>query len=305
MTSFSSFSLMLCGILASQFLFLIEANQYLREQNFSSVQGLYNGVNLQPSYYCSGDQDLGWSLLKNYPKIKSVRIELEDPSKGSDMNDFKRWISEAQQQGKSVIATYHRYNYLGSNDPSVLLNAAYWWRDNYKTLGGNFFINIMNEWGDHSISTQAYANAYNQAISIIRQVYSGPLIVDLPGWGQEFYKAADASYSMPDKNLVFSAHIYPQAYDSVSNSAPTNQNIDYLHKTGRPCIFGEFGTDYSSGANWSGLVDHAKSLGWNVFGWAWNGDGGSMNMISPSWSQSCSTHNYSPSSYFDVIYAKL
>lgn len=49
----------------------------------SFATSLYNfgdGVNLQPSYFCNGDMDLGWNLMKKYDKIKSVRIEM-DPVK--------------------------------------------------------------------------------------------------------------------------------------------------------------------------------------------------------------------------------
>lgn len=276
---------------------------HLRGPRYSTKLSFGNGVNFQPAYYCNGDQNLGWNLINSYPNIKTVRIELETAG-SADFSDFSRWIQEAQNNGKEVIATYHRYQQLGSTNVNDLLNAAYWWKDNYYKLGGNFIINLMNEWGDHTVTPTDYANAYNQAIAIVREVYNGPLIIDIPGWGQEFYTAADASPLIYDKNIIFSAHIYPQAYDSRSGT-PTKLNIDYLHNTGRPCMLGEFGSDGTSGADWSGLVDYARSLGWSVLGWAWNGDGGNMNMISPSWGESCSTTNYSPTSYFYTIYNKL
>ena len=50
----------------------------------------------------------------------------------------------------------------------------------------------MNEWGSHTISSASYASAYNSAISIVRTVYSGSIIIDIPGWGQETYTAAVA-----------------------------------------------------------------------------------------------------------------
>jgi mannan endo-1,4-beta-mannosidase len=264
-----------------------------------------NGVNFQPSYYCSGDQDMGWKLLSSYPKINSVRIELQTGDCCSvDVPDFSRWISEAQKEGKTVIATYHRFEYLGSNDPTYLIEAGNWWKDNYQALGGNFYINIMNEWADHTISASDFANAYNQAIALIREVYplSLPLIIDIPGWGQEFYTAAKASPLIKDKNIIFSAHIYPQSYDSATDSFPTSKNVDHLNAAGRPCMFGEFGSSDSTTSNWSDLVSYGKSLGWSAIGWAWNGDGGVMNMASPSWTESCSTSDYVPSSYFNTIY---
>ena len=36
-----------------------------------------HGVNLQPSYYNNGNVNFGWSLMKSYTKIKTVRIEVE------------------------------------------------------------------------------------------------------------------------------------------------------------------------------------------------------------------------------------
>lgn len=50
----------------------------------------------------------------------------------------------------------------------------------------------MNEWGDHTITASAYAQAYNAAIAIVRQVYSGKIVIDAPGWGQAAQITANA-----------------------------------------------------------------------------------------------------------------
>jgi len=160
-----------------------------------------------------------------------------------------------------------------------------------------FTINIMNEWGSHTLTATDYANAYNAAIGTIRGVYGKPFIVDVPGWGQETAVAASAvkgyktgGVKLGDTNLILSVHIYRDAFvqqktgSSIVRSGPMdNADLDDLASAGLPCLVGEFGTGNAGSANWSGLVDHAKSLGWPVLGWAWNGDGGSMNMVSPSW----------------------
>src|SRR5207244_3586080 len=152
----------------------------------------------------------------------------------------------------------------------------------------SFTVNIMNEWGSHSLMAGPYAASYNAAISIIRGVYSGPLIIDVPGWAQETAVAASAvkgfntgGGSITDTDIILSVHIYRQAWvqqktgSSSQRSGPmSNADLDDLASAGKPCIVGEFGTGDPGGANWSGLVDHAKSLGWPVLGWAWNGDGG-------------------------------
>jgi mannan endo-1,4-beta-mannosidase len=275
-----------------------------------TLSSLGNGVNIQASYFCNGDQDLGWTLMGQYPKITSVRIEM-DPNTSSTVQDFARWISEANAKGKKVIATYHKAVNNGSPDPATLLEAANWWKTNYATLSaaGPFTLNLMNEWGDHTVTAAQYASAYNNAISVVRQVYSGSIICDIPGWGQEFHVAANASPSITDNNIIFSTHIYPGAYDSF-NGTPTAASLDYLAAAGRPCIVGEFGSEGRGSADWSGLVDHAKSTGWTVLGWSWNGDGTKpvkMNMINPYWGDrnACGTTNYTVSTYFNTIYNKL
>ena len=75
-------------------------------------------------------------------------------------------------------------------------------------------------------------------------------------------------------------------------------------------MVGEFGSNGTGKANWSGLVDYAKLNGWSVIGWAWNGDGSKptkMNMISPYWGDrnACGVTNYTLTSYFNTIYNKL
>jgi hypothetical protein len=70
-------------------------------------------------------------------------------------------------------------------------------------------------------------------------------------------------------------------------------------------MLGEFGNSGGSGADWSGIVDYARNKGWTVMAWSWNGDGGSMNMVTPSWAANGSATSFSLSSYFSVAYAKL
>jgi mannan endo-1,4-beta-mannosidase len=268
-------------------------------------------VNIQASYFCSGNQDIGWTLMKANAKIQTVRIEL-DPTAQAGIDDFKRWISEANANGLKVIATHHDADFNGSKDPASLLAAANWWKTNYATLAasGSFVVNLMNEWGDHSVTAQQYASAYNNAIAIVRQVYSGPIICDIPGWGQEYHVARDASALITDPNIIFSCHIYPGGFDSV-NGTPVRANIDVLASSGRPCLVGEFGSGGRGSSDWSDLVDYAKSKGWTVLAWSWNGDGSKptkMNMISPYWGDrnACSVTNYSiNSSYFNIVYNKL
>ena len=276
----------------------------------STFGDIGNGVNLQPSYYNGGNCDLGWNLMKQNTKIKTVRIEVEP---GQEAN-AKRWISEAKSNGFTVIVSYHKSSVLGSDSTAELNAAATWWKNNYAYLGGNFIVNLSNEWGSHNITPSAYAVAYNTAITEVRKVYSGTIIIDIPGWGQETATAACAvkgcatgQTKITDTKIILSAHIYPGAYNQAKGRYMNTSDIDDLASSGRPCMIGEFGNSGGSGADWSGIVDYAKNKGWTILGWAWNGDGGSMNMITPQFQSyvSGSPKTYTQSSYFNVVYNKL
>lgn len=265
-----------------------------------------NGVNLQPSYYNSGNVDFGWSLMKQQANIKTVRIEIEP----GFAVQAKGWITQAITNGYAVVATYHKYTVLGSDDTAELNAAANWWKTNYGTLStaGPFTINLMNEWGSHNISPAAYATAYNNAIAIVRTVYKGPIIIDIPGYGQETYTAYQAcktsTPTITDTSIILSTHIYPPSYNQGRSHTFQKSDLDDLTNTGRACIVGEFGNGTGS-CDWSGCVDYAKAKKWTVLAWCWNGDGNSLNMVSPAWVVNSTANSFSTSSYFTTVYPKL
>jgi mannan endo-1,4-beta-mannosidase len=268
-----------------------------------------NGVNLQPSYYNGGTVNFAWDLMVQNSKIKTVRIEIEP---AMNIATVQSWISAATANGLSIIATYHKYTVLGSDDAGELLAASNWWKNNYAALhqSGSFIINLMNEWGSHSISSNAYASAYNDAIAILRTVYSGPVIIDCPGWGQGTTTALAAikgsnGTKINDSSIILSAHVYPNGWNQAKNHSLQQSDLEELASSGRPCIIGEFGNAPSGSVDWSGLVAYAKSKGWAVVGWCWNGDGGTMNMMSPAWSTNATATSFTKSSYFDIIYNLL
>jgi mannan endo-1,4-beta-mannosidase len=268
-----------------------------------------NGVNLQPSYYNNGNVTFGWDLMHKYVQIKTLRIEIE-PDK---VDAGKEWIAEAVNQGFDVIATYHKYAALGSDEELELMKAAHWWADNYSYLtegmDGLFMINLMNEFGSHELKAPEFAHMYNEAISVIRSGsgFEGAIIVDLPGYGQEADVAADASALLNDCNLILSMHVYPDGWNSVEERHLSTSDIDTMAASGRPCIIGEFGTDGGSpgGVDVAAVVSYASGLGWPVLGWAWNGDGGKMNMVSPPWLENATAESYQESNYFASIIALL
>jgi hypothetical protein len=268
-----------------------------------------DGVNVMASYFGRdrGNLPIGWDLMRRFPNIGTVRIEIE-PDEGVALSTMQAWIRGASASGCRVIVTHHCYKDNGSDDPEAVQKAARWWRENYAELAkaGPFAINLINEWGSHDLTAEAFAAAYNRALPVIREFYDGPVIVDIPGWAQETVTAAKASPLIKDDNIVFSIHIYSSNY--VVNGPHhwmQPQDLVEFAKVGRPVMIGEFGGMREGGADWRALVAQAKALGWTVLAWAWNGDGEGMNMVWPQWGDNPAPEAYWPSPYFGDVYAFL
>ena len=266
-----------------------------------------HGVNIQPSYYNGGNPNFGWSLMNANTKIKTVRIEVEP----GYVTQAKTWIAGAKSNGHPILLTYHKASVLGSDSSSELTAAGNWWKTNYSTLSASasFQVNLMNEWGSHNISSNNYASYYNTAISLVRSKYSSNIVLDIPGWGQESKTAANAvtganGTKINDTNITLSVHLYPGAWNQGNNHWFQTSDLYQMGGVGRSCMVGEFGTG-SGSSDWSGLTDTARNAGWSVLGWAWNGDGNSLNMCSPSWASNGGATSFSKSSYFATIYNKL
>jgi mannan endo-1,4-beta-mannosidase len=300
----------------------------------TSSTGFGNGINLQPSYYPlddkdKGDVDLGWGWMRQFDTkrlIKSVRIEI---GPGQVMN-AQRWIKEAVANGYVPIATYHIATDQMKHTDEELLEAAKWWVSNYHTLAGSnaLTINLINEWGDRFITANHFADTYNKAIKMVRSTYSGRIIVDAPGSGQAIQTAALAitgsDATIEDPKIILSAHIYRDAWNPSTQDGLKQSDLDVLARTGVKCMVGEFGETSKKGGytpNWAALVNYAKSkYGWDVFGWAWNGDNtkpapgsgpsdypAGLNMVSPQFRARVAgkPQTYTRTNYFDTIYPCL
>ena len=242
--------------------------------------------------------------MRQHPSIRTVRIEIE-PDK---VVQGRGWIQQAISNGFQVVATYHKCAVLGSDDVNELSLAAAWWVQNYKYLhsAGDFTVNFMNEWGSHSQTAASFASAYNDAVSTLRTVYQGPVIIDIPGWGQETYTAAQASPLLTDTSIILSAHVYPSGWNGGLGRNLQPADMDELHTTGRPCLLGEFGFAGSGPVDVAAIVNRAKALGFvGCYAWAWNGDGGDANMCTPAWSRSPFSSAYAEGPYFNSVYSLL
>ena len=175
----------------------------------------------------------------------------------------------------------------GSTNTTYLNDIVTWWVNNeaaFAPIMNQIGINIANEWGP--ANSTVWRDSYINAIARLRAAgYTCPLVIDSGGWGQDpydFLNYAPAVFaSDPQKNVIFSLHIYGGFYDSVSGVASTyNGQYDLqpitnsLAALGLPIIYGEFGPGRNVGPSPT-LVTPARviqaaegaNFGWMPWSW--------------------------------------
>ncbi|MBN3926982.1 cellulase family glycosylhydrolase [Nostoc sp. NMS4] len=154
-------------------------------------------------------------------------------------------------------------------------------------------INIGNEVGDETVTASEFIAGYTNVIQTMRNAgIHTPLIIDAAEWGKNL-ALLDATASTllnadPDKNLLFSVHLYW----SISDGADANYIRTHLQNSvnlGYPLIVGEFskfggypGDPTASVCSVKGKIDyqtilevcHNNEIGW--YAWEW-GPGNAFN----------------------------
>lgn len=142
-------------------------------------------------------------------------------------------------------------------------------------------VNIGNEPFGNTNYT-AWTDATKSAIGKLRGAgLDHALMVDAPNWGQDWSgtmrsNAASVFASDPDRNTVFSVHMYG-VYDTAAEVR------DYLNAfvgSGLPIVVGEFGDQHSDGnPDEDAIMATAQSLGVGYLGWSWSGNGGGVEYL--------------------------
>jgi len=176
----------------------------------------------------------------------------------------------------------------GNTNAADLATTVSWWVNNvgaFAPIMNRIAINIANEWGP--LNSPVWATAYESAIAQLRAAgYTCPLVIDAGRSGQD--PADIINYgqqvfdSDPQRNVIFSLHVYNYFYDTVSgvaqqwSSQPDLQpTTDALAATGLPIIYGEFGPGRNVGPAPTVLtparvVQAAEGANFGWIAWAWD-----------------------------------
>jgi mannan endo-1,4-beta-mannosidase len=167
-----------------------------------------------------------------------------------------------------------------STDPATLQAAVQAWTSQaaqWTTLNKFMIVNIANEWGPSN--STGWEDAYISAIASLRQAgYTGPLMIDSGGCGQDLNDllsyATAVFNSDPEKNIIFSVHLYYNAATALSNNW-LQQLVSLSQSAGMVFIVGEFGPGRNIGPSPTSvtpgqIITAAEAAGIGWLAWAWD-----------------------------------
>ncbi|MET8727536.1 cellulase family glycosylhydrolase [Streptomyces parvus] len=183
-----------------------------------------------------------------------------------------------------VLEVHDTTGYGEDGAATTLDKAADYWISVKSALEGQedyVVVNIGNEpYGNTNAS--AWTGATKSAISKLRSAgLNHALMVDAPNWGQDWSgtmraNAASVFASDPDRNTIFSIHMYG-VYDTA---AEVQDYLNHFVNNRLPIVVGEFGDAHSDGnPDEDAIMATAQSLGVGYIGWSWSGNGSGVEYL--------------------------
>lgn len=163
----------------------------------------------------------------------------------------------------------------------------YWLSADIKTeLDGQeayVILNIANEPFGNNVTPDTYINEHKAAVKRLRDGgYKHNIMIDAANWGQDWEgtmrdRADEIWAADPDKNLIFSVHMY----DLFNTASKIKAYLNAFKTAGLPLVVGEFAADHGTGKN----VDEATILSQTLvnnqgyMGWSWTGNGTGLESL--------------------------
>ena len=110
------------------------------------------------------------------------------------------------------------------------------------------------------------------------------LMVDAPNWGQDWTAtmlegdgAPNIINADPDKNVVFSVHMYDVYWDSMI----VDDYFNVFTMKGVPLVVGEFAADHGPDKDVAedAIINRAEELGLGYLGWSWSGNNAELSSL--------------------------
>jgi mannan endo-1,4-beta-mannosidase len=172
----------------------------------------------------------------------------------------------------------------GSTDPAVLGSVVANWvatASSWTALNKYQIINIANEWGPSN--STVWRDSYISAIASMRAAgYSGTLLIDSGGWGQDPNDLLNYSTAVfnsdPQKNVMFAFHFYGllSGYSTVAEMNTIFSDLAALSASqGMVFAITEFGPGKDIGPSPTmvtpgQVITAAEAYGLGWLAWAWD-----------------------------------
>lgn len=184
-----------------------------------------------------------------------------------------------------MIPMVELHDVTGSPSKERLLDMARWYSrpervSMLRKYEKYLLLNIANEWGDHSVSTEHWLDTYTDAVKMMRDAgYLTTIVVDGPGWGQNITPFIEGGQALidadPMHNILLSIHMY----GSWNDPEKIVNDLTACRKLKLPVVVGEFGYNNKAGDNNLGCkADHSvilatcNKLGYGFMPWSWTGN---------------------------------
>ena len=214
----------------------------------------------------------------------SVRVVLSDGQQWTKdpIEDVERIVELCKDNKMICILEVH--DNTGFDEIYRLLNTVDYWVEMKPVLDANkeyVILNISNEWvGQWDAET--WYQGYSQAAQKLREAgIENTIMIDAAGWGQ--YAEPIGKYGKtlleedPDKNIVFSVHMYGTAGKSAR---VIQQNLKYATNNDLCVVVGEFGYNHSDGdVDEEFIMQYCCENDIGYLGWSWKGNGGGVEYL--------------------------
>lgn len=195
-------------------------------------------------------------------------------------DDVRKLIRLCEEN--DLICVLNTHDETGDNDIESLMTAVDFWIEMKDILNEHLktvIVNISNEWvGDWD--SWKWSDGYLRAIPALREAgIKNTLMVDCAGWGQYLQSILDAGQGVadsdPDRNLIFSVHMYQIAGSDAQKVRDTIWNI--LHKNLSrpvPLVIGEYAYEHQGeSVAWQEIQSYTYEQHVGALAWSWTGNG--------------------------------
>ncbi|MER7053297.1 cellulase family glycosylhydrolase [Streptomyces sp. NPDC000351] len=247
-------------------------------------QFVMRGVNHAYTWYPDRTSSIADIAAKGANTVRVV-LSSGDRWTRTSASEVSSLIGQCKDNKVICVLEVHDTTGYGEDGAATTLDkAADYWIGVKSALQGQedyVVVNIGNEpFGNNNYT--AWTDATKSAIGKLRSAgLDHALMVDAPNWGQDWSgtmkgNAASVFASDPDRNTIFSIHMYG-VYDTA---AEVRDYLNHFVSNGLPIVVGEFGDQHSDGnPDEDAIMATAQSLGVGYMGWSWSGNGSGVEYL--------------------------